>query len=184
MNKFLLLLLLLLLFLCGCASEPIYMEMDEDFTSDEMFLIKKAGQEWKAATDSVDGTLIIYDTFETPEPFTIEQWDESDYRIFKVGMSDPGYQDLLDMWKGNDGITPLGGYQNDNNIALIVEAKNYNNGFLSTTLHEIGHMFHMSHARNGLMNTDTNLYCIDLFTLNDFCDDNDCGPDAHPTCVK
>ena len=175
-----------MLFLISCGSStPITLAIDNKFTDHEASLIMSAIDEWVLASDSEDAVVIFSHVFDSKEEFTIDEWDrdEDDYGLlFKIKSTDIGYLDLIkERGKGFLGLA--GG----DNIALRMDAVHYDFVLRRLMMHEIGHLYGMDHAKKGLMSNNKDRWlegndCVHRVDLEQFCELNTCGPDAHATC--
>ena len=164
-------------------------------------MIYEVIEDWKEATDSPDGEIIIEDLIvapELPEEFSTETWDSYSNFILNVDSTSPGAWDI----RNNEQASYVGWTEylpNKRMIILtdlveekattdegILDKKKFRSFFKKVIRHEMGHILNLSHEDGstimaGVADWETP-DCIDQNTLNEFCDVNLCGANAHATC--
>lgn len=183
--------IIICLAIAGCIPEPRTILIDNEFTESEKSLIEDAIDEWIHATDSVDA-MIFTSVANIDKPFTLEHWEtNAEFGIlFKVHESDPGYKDLV-VDRGHSFV----GLANDytGNMLLLTDRFQNDRALYKIILHEFGHLHGLEHALDGVMEPgikvhpvtgklDNDAVCLSQNDLEQFCELNECGTNAHSTC--
>ncbi len=159
------------------------MVIENKFDTNEVALIRKAINEWVVASDSDESLIFTEEGFNNPGEFTVYDWrKERDFGvIFKGFSTDIGYKQIV-AERGGKHFRGLAGGGNDN-ILMVSDRIDSEELFYKIILHEIGHIHGLSHMEGGIMEPQVKRDgCIHEVDIKQFCEINDCGPNARSTC--
>jgi len=155
-----------------------------ELPTEEEFLANLSRNEWVIATDSDDAAIFFRFDLVQEEPFDKEKhWDNYDGEygvLYKIHTYEPGY---LEWMKERDPFTGIA--RSPDRVAIVAEKSTDPEIFRKVVMHEFGHIFGIEHQDSGLMKKGPGLpNCIDQLTLDLFCEDHYCDPNAAPTCKE
>jgi hypothetical protein len=176
--------LLLLLCLAGCGGGPLSFAVDTEFNDTERALIISAVDEWVIATDSDEAAAFLRFDLEDETFDKKKHWDDydGDYGvIYKIHTYEPGYIDWMKERNPFSGIAS----RDPDRIAMVAEKTADPEKFRAIMMHELGHIYGISHQDSGLMiGGEVPPNCIDQLALDLYCEEHHCGPNAAPTCKE
>jgi hypothetical protein len=160
------------------------LNIEDEFSSEEIDLIHEAADEWYNVTGSDDALIFFRYGYHLDHPFSKEDaidYEDLDYPILhKVSVDDPGYLYIKERREKLYGSSSgFGGFASEGLIVGVVkEYYSKDNGYISRARfgpilrHEFAHFVGlMDHADMGKFSSETKPYgCIDQFTIDNFCD--------------
>ena len=167
---------------CGGSEDYKDLAIEDEFLPDEVELIEAAIDEWVIATDSGAAIIFTRTGYESHHEFNYyDDWAHGpDFPIlYKIYTKEQGYTAMY----VSRGEHFCGIARADIRVGLVGDCTDDNpEHFYQLILHELGHFYGLNHSLAGLMRETVAWGCIDQFTVDAFCIENECGPWAGTTC--
>lgn len=161
----------------------IHVSIDEEFSSEQIELVKKAFNTWEVASSNKIKFDLSWNKTKPGRYLTLEDPVKNAGIFFWYLPRDHSYltNDKIRAWKSYLGLMVYGEGENSGNIIIFNDVEPFK--FYTVALHEVGHLIGMKHSSEpfwAVMHPQALVDCITLLDAKQLCELYDCTP--KPEC--